>query len=131
MRHTVERSKSKAAVSSVLVQGKCVGRYARLRIPHAAMRHTEVQLIKVVRALDRWRFPPVIVGVKGEVLAGFGQAQVANQHILGRGVWTTNFSQMTNRNIRDYITWMKEIALRGNWDKQMVAIETQYLKKAK
>ena len=105
------------------------GRDARLRIPRAAMRHTEDQLIELERALDRCNFPPVVIGDKGEVLAGFGQAQLANKSALGYRVWITKSSNLTHHNIRDYIKWMKEIARRGKWDRQMLVIELQHLQK--
>lgn len=131
MRQTVDNRSSKTSKSRIAVRGKFVGRYARLRIPRAAMRHTEDQLVKLVRALDRWNFPPVVIGDKGEVLAGFGQAQVANRSIPGRGVWTTKYSELTHHNIRDYIQWMKQIARRGKWERQMLVIELQHLQNSR
>lgn len=131
MRQTVNNRSSKASKSCVAVRGKCVGRYARLRIPRAAMRYTAGQLTKLVRTFDRWNFPPIVIGDKGEVLAGFGQAQVANRFILGRYVWTTKYSELTRHNVRDYIRWVNEIARRGKWDKQMLMIELQYLKNSR
>lgn len=130
MRHTVDKPKSKTSTSRIAVRTTLAGRYARLRMPRTAMRHTEDQLSKFVSAFNRCRFPPVVIGYRGLVLAGFAQAQMANESILGRYVLTTKYSEMTRRNIRDYAKWMKEIARRRKWDKRMLAIELQYLKKA-
>ena len=126
----MSHSKSKSAkrtIAAPVIRDVLAGRYSQLRILRTAMRHTEAQLSKLFRA--RRYFPPIILGDKGEVLAGFAQAQDSNRSILGAYVPTVKFSELTTRYIRGYISWVKNAARRGKWDRQMLAIELQYLMK--
>jgi hypothetical protein len=127
MRHPVHISYADLPESFTAIRSTFAGRYARLRIPQTAIRHTENQLTKFERTLDRWGFPPVVIGDKGKVLSGFGIAQLVNQSILGRYVWTTKYSRMTDSDIRDYIRSVKKIARLEKWGKKMLAVELQFL----
>jgi len=115
--------------SSIPRQSRFVGRYKKLRIPSTAKRHTQLQLYKFDCVFDPFKYPPVVIGAKGEVLAGFAQAQMANRSILGRYVIVTRHRKMSESHIRDYTKWVKQVALRGKWDKQMLAIELQNFRK--
>jgi hypothetical protein len=118
---------AKKLVSIPAIQHVIAGRYARLRIPRTAVRHTESQLAKFVRV--RKYFPPIVLDDKGAVLAGFAQAQLSNRYILGRYVPTVKFSELTGRYIRGYIQWLKKAARRDKWDTLMLAVELQFLRK--
>jgi len=124
MSHLKSKS-AKRTIAAPIIRDVLAGRYSRLRILRTAMRHTEAQLSKMFRA--RHYFPPIVLGDKGEVLAGFAQAQQSNRSIFGAYVPTVKYSELTTRYIRGYISWVKNAARRGKWDRQMLAIELQYL----
>ena len=117
------------ANSSIPRQSRFVGRYKKLRIPRTAKRHTQLQLDKFDRVFDPFKYPPVVIGAKGEVLAGFAQAEMANRSILGRYLTVIKYPEMSESHISDYAKWVKQVALHGKWDKKMLAIELQNFRK--
>lgn len=110
---------------SIIFKLKFVGRYARLRLPRTALRHTEAQLNKITGS-PAW-LPPVLLGDKGLVIAGFALAQILNKSVLGTYVTVIKYSSMTEALVREYVERIEGIARRHKWDNDMRAVELQYL----
>ncbi len=92
-----------------------------------ARTHSKPQIRQLAKSIREFGFlNPVMVDVGNRIIAGHGRVQAAK--LLGiERVPTIRIEGLSDDQIRAYILADNQLALKAGWDKEILAIELQYL----
>lgn len=95
--------------------------------PNNPRTHSKRQIKQIKRSIERFGFTnPIIIDREGRIIAGHGRVEAAR--LLGIDeVPTILLDHLTNDQIRAYIIADNQLALNAGWDKEILAIELEYL----
>lgn len=95
--------------------------------PHNARTHTKHQIRQIAESIRVFGFTnPVLIDTTGRIIAGHGH--VAAAKLLGIGeVPTILLDRLTEDQIRAYVIADNKLAENAGWDKEILAIELEYL----
>src|SRR5262245_60647779 len=105
--------------------------YSRVRdlrpYPNNARTHSKKQVRQIARSIKKFGFcNPVLIDDGKQIIAGHGRVEAAK--LLGiDAVPTCRLSHLSEADKRAYILADNKLAEKAGWDKQLLAIELQYL----
>jgi DNA modification methylase len=105
--------------------------YMRVRdlrpYPNNARTHSKKQVRQIANSIAKFGFcNPVLIDDDGQIIAGHGRVEAAK--LLGiDAVPTCRLSHLSEADKRAYILADNKLAEKAGWDKQLLAIELQYL----
>jgi DNA modification methylase len=95
--------------------------------PANARTHSEEQVGKIVRSIERFGFNnPILVDQSGQVIAGHGRLRAA-QRLGMQNVPSIRLDHMTSAQRKAYALADNRLAELAGWDKEILAIELQGL----
>jgi hypothetical protein len=119
------RSAVTATVQSMAIEPMPV---ASLRpYPGNARTHSKKQIRQIADSIREFGFNnPVLIGEDGEIIAGHGRVEAAK--LLGLDcVPTVRLAHLNAAQRRAYVLADNQLALKGGWDRELLAIELQGL----
>src|SRR4029077_7849211 len=95
--------------------------------PNNARTHSKKQIRQIANSIGKFGFcNPVLIDDAKQIIAGHGRVEAAK--LLGiDAVPTCRLSHLSEADKRAYILADNKLAERAGWDKQLLAIELQYL----
>ncbi len=95
--------------------------------PRNPRTHSQHQLRQIAASIRAFGFTsPVLISAEGQIVAGHGRVQAAK--LLGMNeVPTIRLDQLSKEQIKAYILADNKLALNAGWDKEILAIELEYL----
>lgn len=95
--------------------------------PHNARTHTKHQIRQIAESIRVFGFTnPVLVDAENQIIAGHGRVEAAK--LLGATeVPTIRLDRLTRDQIRAYVIADNKLAENAGWDKEILAIELEYL----
>jgi DNA modification methylase len=89
--------------------------------------HSEKQIAQIATAIQRFGFTnPILVDDSNGIVAGHGRAEAARYIGLDQ-VPTVRLSAMSETEIRAYVIADNKLAENAGWDRNLLAVELQYL----
>jgi len=89
--------------------------------------HSEKQIAQIATAIQRFGFTnPILVDDSNSIVAGHGRADAARYIGLDQ-VPTVRLSAMSEAEIRAYVIADNKLAENAGWDRNLLALELQYL----
>src|SRR5262245_56136103 len=95
--------------------------------PNNARTHSKKQIRQIANSMAKFGFcNPVLIDDDKQIIAGHGRVEAAK--LLGiDAVPTCRLSHLSEADKRAYILADNKLAEKAGWDKQLLAIELQYL----
>lgn len=106
---------------------KLVGFSSKLKFPKAARRYTHAQR-QQVQTSNYW-MPTVLLDKRGLVLANFAGALTANRYVFGWKMIILRESDLIQTEARKFVRALTALARKNKWEKDILDIELQYLRK--
>lgn len=95
--------------------------------PNNARTHSEKQIAKIKASIEQFGFTnPVLTDAAGRIVAGHGRVEAARRLGMDQ-VPTIRLDHLTAEQRRAYIIADNRLAELAGWDREMLAIELQYL----
>jgi len=87
------------------------------------MQHPDDQVADIARSIEKWGFNnPILVGEDGSIIAGHGRLMAAQQLEMEK-VPVIVLEHLSANERRAYLLADNELARRGSWDHELLAIE--------
>lgn len=118
---------SKPSPAPTAFTTKLVNFSSKLKFPKAARRYTHAQL-QQIRDSD-YLMPTILVDKCGLVIANFAGAIKANKSVFGTEMLIVHESDLTQAQARKLTHSLKGLAKKNKWDRDILDIELQYLRK--
>jgi len=99
----------------------------KLKFPKAARRYTHTQL-QLVQSPNYW-MPAILVDKHGLVLADYAGAIMANRSVFGDTMSLVRESDLTQTEARKFAQKLTGLVRKNKWDRNILDIELQYLRK--
>jgi DNA modification methylase len=95
--------------------------------PGNARTHSKKQIKQIARSIESFGFTnPVLISDDNQIIAGHGRVEAAKLLRIGE-VPTLRLSHLTAAQRRAYVIADNSLALKSNWDRDILAIELQAL----